>query len=191
VRPRRKTDQRSYLPIRLAPRAATARPEPELTDAAAGSAVDLANTDPAEFERKAAELFDQEDYAEAYRQAVRCIALDPPNDQCRRLIYWSSIHDGSFDRARPFLDVCLNSDPTDMDCLTGMAVGHLQEGDQDGARGFAKRIRQTDPDSIWRHYVDGQLAEHSGDLAAAIRHYDSACSAGEQSACSRASELKK
>jgi predicted TPR repeat methyltransferase len=72
-----------------------------------------------------------------------------------------------------------------------MVTQHVRDGDLEAARRLAERMSQLAPDATSVYLALGQVADRSGDKAAAIQAYQGACSNGQEYSCNRAEALRQ
>jgi len=123
------------------------------------------------------------DYPAAEELADRCLVVAPENDACRRIRLRSLIGNGHHQAARPLLVECLDRDPDDVHCLSGMVAAHLSSRELEPASALAAHLAAIDPDSLWSRFAQANVLAAQGKRNEAAPHYEAACTLGQQAAC--------
>src|SRR5262245_60370760 len=85
---------------------------------------------------------------------------------------WEAIQRGDGEKAAAAFRAQLASNPNDPRALTGAGIAAHLNGRDDQALSFLKRALQADPENVYAHYVQGQVAYAQGDLDLAIKSYE-------------------
>ncbi len=123
------------------------------------------------------------DYPAAEDLADRCLAVAPDNEACRRIRLRSLIGNGHHQAARPLLVECLDRDPDDVHCLSGMVAAHLSSRELEQASALVSHLAAIDPDGLWSHFAQANVLVAQGKHDEATSHYEAACTLGQQAAC--------
>lgn len=132
--------------------------------------------------RAGAEL-ENGDYPAAEDLADRCLALAPDNEACQEVRLRSLIGAGNHVAARPLLGPCLERNPDDVHCLSGMIAAHLSRRQVEEASALVAHLAAIDPTSGRTHFAQANLLEAQGKHDEAVPHYAVACTQGQQAAC--------
>lgn len=198
----------------LAARARSFKPEPPLSEplTAAGKHIDqaqrLEREDPKrsrsslrralELEPKneralrllAAKALIDENHDEARQLGVRCIAVNPSNVWCQRVLEYAPRRTAELKAPLARVNACLAKEQDNVICLAGKAELSFTVGNQPDAIAAVARLVASKAPLPGVKLLQARIKAWTGDYAEARALFDVACAHGTEQACFRADVLR-
>jgi len=152
-------------------------------------ALALNPTDETALDALSRKLFLDENHAEAKALVDRCLGANPNSEGCKALasqMQDQATRDASQAKARS----CVNATPDNAECIAVLTDGAFYDGNKSAAALFALRMFNVAPTAPATTLALGRVKASNGSYREARELFDKSCSAGNQSACYRASALR-
>ena len=141
-------------------------------------------------ERLSKKLVTDENPRSASDLVERCLRVEPRNAECAALKAKMPSIDAPPPATVAQAQTCLAQNPNSIECMTTLADNAIHEGKKDSAALIAISMHRVAPDSPATKYTVGRVRTMSGEYAAALPLFASACDLGNKEACFRADLLR-